>query len=235
MGFVPIFLQVEGKRCLVIGGGQVAQRKVETLLAAGGSVTVISLRVTVALADQARAGRISLHQRGYREGDMTGYALVYAATDDPELHRRLFAEAGRRNILINVADKPEFCSFIVPAVARRGRVQVAISTEGASPALSRHLRERVEAWLGVGEEMEVLLEVNAGAREWLKRHETDASARARKLNALADSGLSDALRLGDAHAVEKILAQCLGSEVRLDELGVNPRWFSPAPRRAGGG
>lgn len=216
MGFIPIFLQIEGQRCLVVGGGEVAQRKVETLAAANAAVTVISPTFTDGLARQAEAGQIRLRQRAYRYGDMAGFRLVYAATDNRELHRRLFEEARRLNILINVADSPEFCSFIVPSVVRRGRLQVAISTEGASPATARLLRERMERWLG--DELEVLLEVMAMARNWLKRHEPDADLRARKLKALAASDTARALRDGDMAEAQRIVTQCLGPEVKLDDL-----------------
>jgi precorrin-2 dehydrogenase/sirohydrochlorin ferrochelatase len=220
MGFIPIFLQVEAKPCLVVGGGEVAVRKVQPLIDAGASLTVISPQVTAELASLAESGRISLLRRSYRPGDMADYELVYAATNDPELHRRLFEEARMLNILINVADAPEFCSFIVPSVIRRGRLQVAISTEGASPATARLLRQRMEEWLG--DEIEVLLEVMAAAKAWLKSHEADADARARKLNALAASGVDGALRRGDSSTVERIVGQCLGDGVRLADLGLEP-------------
>jgi precorrin-2 dehydrogenase / sirohydrochlorin ferrochelatase len=218
MGFIPIFLQVENQPCLVVGGGEVAVRKVRPLLDAGASVTVISPRMTAEIVRLAESGRVSLVQRAYRRGDMTGYHLVYAATDDRELQRRLFEEARHLNILINVADAPEFCSFIVPSVVRRGRLQLAISTQGASPAIARLLRQRIERWLG--DEYEVLLEVMAGARDWLKHHEPSGDARARKLDALAASGLDDALRRADSDAAERIVGQCLGDGVRLADLGV---------------
>lgn len=225
MGFIPIFLKVDGKQCLVVGGGDVAQRKVETLMAAGAAVTVVSLDFTPALAEYGESGRISTIRRAYQEGDMAGHDLVYAATANPDLGRRLFEEAARLNILINVADAPEYCSFIVPSVIRRGRLQVAISTEGASPALARNLRERMENWLG--DELEVLLEVMAGARDWLRRREGDPAVRARKLNALAASSLGTALRRSDWRAVEKILAECLGSDVSLGDLGVESNRLLP--------
>ena len=186
MGFIPIFLEVTGKPCLVVGGGEVALRKVRTLVAAGAApITVISTETTPAIAELADGGAIRVLRRAYREGDMVGNQLVYAATGDAELSRRLFEEARRLNILINVADAPDYCSFIVPSVIRRGRLQIAISTAGASPALSRNLRQRMETWLG--DELEVLLEVMAAARNWLKHHEPDGAVRARKLNALAAS------------------------------------------------
>jgi len=218
MGYIPLFLQVENRPCLVVGGGKVALRKVHPLLEAGAGVTVISPRITPELARLAEAGRVSVMRRAYRFGDMRGYHLVYAATDDGELQRRLFEEARQLNILINVSDAPEFCSFIVPSVVRRGRLQVAISTAGASPATARILRDRLERWLG--DEYEVLLEVMAAAREWLKRHEPDPDARARKLNALAASQLADAVRRADTAAAERIVRQCLGDRARFADLGV---------------
>ena len=227
MGFIPIFLQVEGKPCLVIGGGDVALRKVQPLVDAGASLTVISPQVTAELASLAESGRISLLRRSYRVGDMEGYHLVYAATDDRGLQRRLFEEARNLNILINVADAPEFCSFIVPSVVRRGRLQVAISTQGASPATARWLRQRMEHWLG--DEVELSVEVMAGVRAWLKSHEANADERARKLNALAASDLNDALRSGDCAAVERIVGQCLGDGVRLADLGLEPRVLGTEP------
>jgi len=219
MGFIPIFLEVTGKPCLVVGGGEVALRKVRTLVAAGAApITVISTETSPAIAELADADAIRVLGRAYREGDMVGNQLVYAATGDAELSRRLFEEAARLNILINVADSPDYCSFIVPSVIRRGRLQIAISTEGASPALSRNLRQQMETWLG--DELEVLLEVMAAARNWLKHHEPDGAVRSRKLNALAASDLGDALRRGDVPGVERIIVQCLGCAVGLADLGV---------------
>jgi precorrin-2 dehydrogenase/sirohydrochlorin ferrochelatase len=218
MGFIPIFLQVEGKPSLVVGGGEVATRKVVSLLDAGARVTVISPKVTDEIERLAQAQRISLRRRSYREGDMKDCRLVYAATDDRDLQRLLCAEATRLNILINVADEPEFCSFIAPSVVRRGRLQVAISTAGASPAFARWLRHRIEQSLG--DEVEVLLELMAALKDWLKRREPDRDVRARKLNLLAASELESALRRGDRGEVEAIIARCVGSELRLSDLGI---------------
>ncbi|SRR5579883_2142459 len=218
MGFIPLFLQVKDQPCLVIGGGEVAARKVHPLLDAGARVTLISPNVSAELATLAEAGRISYSQRPYRRGDMEGYCLVYAATDDRQLQRLLFKEARDRNILINVADAPEFCSFIVPSVIRRGRLQIAISTEGASPAAARMLRQKIAGWLG--DEIEVFLELMAGARAWLKVREPDSAARARKLNTLAAAGLPDALHRRDLAQVERILTRCLGGGVTLADLNL---------------
>jgi precorrin-2 dehydrogenase/sirohydrochlorin ferrochelatase len=219
MGFIPIFLQIEGRPCLIVGGGEVASRKVKPLLAAGATVTVISPQVTDEIQGLAGAGRVCLLRRPYRTGDMKDYHLVYATTGDRELQRSLSDEASRLNILINVADAPGFCSFIAPSVVRRGRLQVAISTAGASPAFARRLRQRIEQELG--DEIEVLLELMAGVKDWLKQHEPDRDARARKLNALADSELDEALRRGDRGQIEAIIRRCLGSQVRLSDLGIN--------------
>ncbi len=218
MGFIPIFLQIEGRRCLVVGGGEVAARKIAPLLEAGASVTVITPEVSSGISELAQAGCLSLVLRHYCTGDMQGFQLVYAATDDRDLQRRLSDEARALNILINVADAPQLCSFIAPSVVRRGRLQVAISTGGASPALARLLRERIEQELG--EHTEALLELMTGARNWLKSREPDRDTRARKLNALAASGVEDALHRGDLAAAQAIVGRCLGSEVKLTDLGI---------------
>jgi precorrin-2 dehydrogenase/sirohydrochlorin ferrochelatase len=132
--------------------------------------------------------------------------------------RRLFLEARGLRIPINVADAPEFCSFIVPSVVRRGRLQVAISTAGASPAVAGVLRQRMEQWLGP--ELEPMLELMAAARAWLKSHEADSGARARKLGALAAAGVEHAIQRGDTAAVDLLVRRCLGESVRLADLGI---------------
>src|SRR5271165_6169631 len=106
MAYVPIFFDVTGRRCLAIGGGAVAARKASTLLDAGAKVTVVSPLTIDALSDLAREGRIDYLQREYAPGDMMGAALVYATTDEPELHRRLHTEASALGIPLNVADEP---------------------------------------------------------------------------------------------------------------------------------
>ncbi len=121
MGYIPIFLDVTGRECVVVGGGEVAARKVEALLEAGARVTVVSPRLSSQLQSLAARGLVTHIARDYERGDIHGCVLVYAATGDPKLHRELAAEARALGIPINVVDVPELCTFISPAVVKRGR------------------------------------------------------------------------------------------------------------------
>ena len=144
MGFYPIFLDVSRRRCVVIGGGPVAERRVEGLLAAGAAVTVVSQAITHRLEKLAKEGAVRYIARAYEAGDIEGFDLVFVATDDGAANQAVFSEACSRAVWINSADDPENCDFILPAVVRRGELSVAISTGGASPATTRAIREELE-------------------------------------------------------------------------------------------
>ena len=139
--YYPAFLNVEGLRAVVVGGGAVAERKAAQLLASGADVTLVSPDATPELERLADEGRVRLIRRAYATGDLAGAWIAVAATDDPETQRRVRAESIREKTLLNVADAPDLCGFIAPSVVERGPVAVAISTGGESPALARKLRE----------------------------------------------------------------------------------------------
>ncbi len=160
--YFPICLDIGRRQCVVIGGGNVAERKVKGLLDHGGEVTVISPEITPGLGRLIASGEISLVERGYRPGDLRGAFLVIAATDDPAVQEQIHAEAESGNILLNVADVPKWCNFILPATVRRGDLAVSISTGGASPALARRIRQDLESRFGP--EYEVLLSIMAELR-----------------------------------------------------------------------
>ena len=144
MHYFPICLDLSGKVCIVIGGGQVAERKIRSLLECGARITVVSPELTDAVAELAASGRINLLQRPYQDGDLQGSFLTIAATDDPEVQQAVQAEAERHNLLLNVADVPERCNFILPATLRRGDLAISVSTGGKSPALARQIRQELE-------------------------------------------------------------------------------------------
>lgn len=217
MAYLPIFLDVTGRRCLVVGGGEVAARKVASLLEADADVIVVSPSLVDAIAELAREGRIRHLKREYAAGDMADAALVYAATDDAQLHQRLHAEARDRGIPINVADEPALCTFIAPAVLTRGSLKIAVSTEGASPAMAKRIIARLERLFGP--EYGLALEVLRAARHHLKSTEPDLRRRATKLTALAASRIPEYLRKGDLDAIEKIIRREIG--VGLDALGLS--------------
>src|ERR1700731_135477 len=148
MGYIPIFLDVTGRECVVVGGGEVAARKVESLLEAGAQVTVVSPRLSQSMEAIVDNGSVTHLARNYERGDIHGCVLVYAATDNPKLHRELSAEARALGIPVNVVAVAELCSFIAPAVVKRGALQIAISTGGASPAFAARLRRNLEDQFG---------------------------------------------------------------------------------------
>lgn len=148
MEYYPVFLNLTGRACTVVGGGRVAERKVKGLIASGASVTVISPEVTPGLTDLHGQGALTWIKRPYRDGDLAGSFLVIAATDDTEAQGLVHDEADRRNLLLNVADVPDLCGFILPATVRRGDLAVSVSTGGKSPALARNLRQELEKKIG---------------------------------------------------------------------------------------
>jgi siroheme synthase-like protein len=146
VGYYPIFLEMKDRRCVVIGGGAVAERKVEGLVAVGANVTVISPAITDGLRDLLAQGAIRHVAREYRGGDRAGYDLLFVATDNSEINAAVSSEARSLRIWVNSADDPDHCDFILPAVIRRGDLAVAVSTGGVSPAVTRAIREELDEY-----------------------------------------------------------------------------------------
>ncbi len=144
--YYPAFIDVRGRDCVVIGGGDLGEEKVLKLLECGARVIVISPTVTRKVEDLESEGRLSWTRRQYRRGDLErAFIAVAATTDDHAMSREIAQEAEERNVLLNVVDVTHLCTFIAPSVARRGEVTVATSTGGASPALARTFREKIES------------------------------------------------------------------------------------------
>ena len=144
----PVFLDVHGMRCLVVGGGPVACRKAKTLLEHGAAVTVVSPELCPEMRDLAKGTDVHLVVGEYDEGSVQDVFLVIAATDDAGVNRRVAAEARERGALVNVVDDLDSSGFIAPSYLRRGAVTIAISTGGASPALARRIRAKLETEFG---------------------------------------------------------------------------------------
>ena len=145
MSLFPLFLQLEGRKCLVVGAGTIGEPKIRSLLVAGACVKVIALEARAAVQGWARAGVVEWVAREFEQKDLDGVFLVVAATSLPLVNEAVFREAKRRGILCNAVDDPERCDFFYGALVRRGRLQVAISTGGQSPALAQRLRREFEA------------------------------------------------------------------------------------------
>lgn len=144
MDFLPIFIQIKQRPCLVVGGGAVAARKVALLRKAGGDVTVVSPELCDELADLASGGKIEHQARVFSEQDMKACVLVIAATDQPEINQQVSELAKQKRLPVNVVDNPDLCSFIIPSIVDRSPIQIAISTGGASPVLARLIRTKLE-------------------------------------------------------------------------------------------
>jgi precorrin-2 dehydrogenase / sirohydrochlorin ferrochelatase len=199
----PVNLVLTGRPCLVVGGGAVAARKVAGLLACGAAVRVIATRA----GPEVRATGVPVEERPYAPGDVAGYRLVVAATDDRVTNRTVFEDGEAAGIWVNSADDPASCSFTLPSVARRGPIMVTMSTGGRSPALASWLRAHVEDELGP--EYEVLVALLSSARDELKAagRPTDGADWRRAL----DSDMLDLIRAGHIEQARERLQACLSS------------------------
>jgi precorrin-2 dehydrogenase/sirohydrochlorin ferrochelatase len=143
-----MFMKLEGRRCLVVGAGKVAVGKIAGLLDTGARVSVVAIQAEPAVREWAASGEIELELRPFQADDLDRTLLAVVATPSPDLNETVFREAKRRGVLCNVVDVPELCDFYYPAVVRRGDLQIAVSTNGKSPALARRLRQQLEQQFG---------------------------------------------------------------------------------------
>jgi len=144
----PVYLKLTGRRCLVVGAGEISEGKVAGLIRAGAKVEVVAPRATPQIKKWQEQKKLYWHRRKFRPSDLEAALLVVAATDSPKLHKQIFREARAREVLCNVVDVPPLCDFYYPAVVRRGNLQIAISTGGSSPSLAKRLREELETAFG---------------------------------------------------------------------------------------
>jgi precorrin-2 dehydrogenase/sirohydrochlorin ferrochelatase len=207
MTHYPIFLNLAGRRCLVVGGGPVAERKVEGLLQAGATVTVVSPRLTEKLESLANEKKLSRVAREYRAGDLAGCQLIFASTDDTAVNRAVYDEARELGVWLNTADDPAHCDFILPSVLRRGELQVAVATGGSSPALSKAVREELELYFT--EDYAILSQIVSDVRRELKERGLSAGAEiwGRALN----GSLRELVQQGDIEGAKRYLREHVGA------------------------
>jgi precorrin-2 dehydrogenase / sirohydrochlorin ferrochelatase len=146
----PMFVKLEGRRCLVVGAGKVGEPKIGALIDTGARIRVIALEASEAVHEWANAGRITLEIRAFSAEDLDGIFLAVVATASSAINGSIYREAQKRGVLCNVVDVPELCDFYYPAVVRRGDLQIAISTSGQSPSLAQKLRQQLELQFGPG-------------------------------------------------------------------------------------
>ena len=158
--YYPVYLNLRGRRCVIVGGGTVAEGKISRLLDSGADICVVSPDATPGIRQFVADGNVRWEQRKYEKGDLDGAFIAIAATNVREVNRRIFEEAEERGVMLNAVDDPPNCSFIAPSIVQRGPVTVAISTGGVSPALARKLRESLQtsdalAWADLSSVMAV--------------------------------------------------------------------------------
>lgn len=211
MPYYPVFLSLQGKRCVVVGGGAVAERKVMSLLECGGAVLVISPRVVKGLRLLAEQGKLRLLERSYRHGDLKGAKLAIAATNNADVNAAVAGEAQKRGILVNVVDDPVQSDFIVPSSLRRGELVIAVSTSGESPALARKIRTELEKRFDP-EYAQLVALVSEVRREQQRKGKKPKSSIWQK--SLNPDILLDMLKKGDFAQAKKKLTLALGQHGR---------------------
>jgi len=216
MSFYPICLDLAGRACVVVGGGRVAERKVSGLLACGAQVSVISPDLTDELLRRHNDGIIKWLKRAYRPGDLEEAFLVIAATDDEETQKLVHEEAAALNLLLNVADVPQRCNFILPATVRQGDLIISVSTAGKSPALARKLRMELEK--SFGKEYRVLVDILGAVRPVILASGLEQQDNEQLFKQLLHDDIADWIRSRDWSSLENHFEKVLGARVADDWL-----------------
>jgi precorrin-2 dehydrogenase/sirohydrochlorin ferrochelatase len=203
-----MFVDLAGRRCLVVGGGTIATGKARTLVEHGAVVRVVSPEVTPELAGMVAAGDVAEHRaRPYRTDDLDGCLLAFAATDRADVNRAVSEDADARGVVCNVADAPDLGDFIVPSLVRRGGLAIAVSTGGASPVVARHVRRGIEE--AYGPEWEALIALLRDLREDLKARHPDVPGRRAAVERLMETDVLRLLAAGDEDGARALARRVL--------------------------
>ncbi|GAW93600.1 precorrin-2 dehydrogenase/sirohydrochlorin ferrochelatase family protein [Calderihabitans maritimus] len=205
--YYPVFFDLSRRPCLVVGGGKVAERKVRDLLRAGAAVTVISPQLTGGLEELARRGAIQYLARPYQAGDVEGYFLVVSATGDKSVNEQVARECHARDIPVNVVDAPALCTFIVPAVLRRGSLAIAVSTGGKSPYLAGKIKKKLEEEFGP--EYAELTDLLGEVRDEVLKACQDPLKRKEVFRCLVESDLLELIKQGNKKMIRERISRCL--------------------------
>ena len=206
--YYPIYVQLYEQPCVVIGGGKIAEGKVDGLLAAGAKVTIVSPDLTSHLQILVEQNQLTHIARTYQPGDLAGAFMVICATDQTEINHQVWQEASANRQLVNVVDDTPRCNFIAPAILRKGDLTIAISTGGKAPALAVRLKESFQNQIGA--EYERFLELSGKLREPLARHVPDFETRKALWYELVDSKVLDLLAQGSEQAALETISQVVG-------------------------
>ncbi len=196
MRYYPVYLDLNGRAVLVVGGGAIAEGKALQLLEAGARVRVVSPALTETLGRLVESGKIDHRPAYFAEEDLRGMVLVISATDDRRVNETVTSAAAERGLLCNVVDQPALCNFITPALVTRGNLQISVSTGGGSPTLTQRVKREVADL--IGEEYGVLLEIASEMRAEAKERIADFERRKNLLRAFVESEAIDLIRAGRA-------------------------------------
>lgn len=213
--FYPVFLKIKDRLCVVVGGGNVAERKVKTLLNDGARVKVISPALSEDLQALVNDGSILWEPRGYQLGDLQGAYLAFAATNRKDINEQVYYDGSQAAIPVNTIDNQELCDFIVPSRVERGKLQIAISTSGASPALTKHLRQELENHFG--DEYDLFLDWMQQLRNWLLENEPAEAKRREIFQQVVKSNVLDLLKNKRIKEAKEIIYAHTKQEIELSE------------------
>jgi precorrin-2 dehydrogenase/sirohydrochlorin ferrochelatase len=209
--YYPVFWNIAGKKCVVVGGGEVAERKVKRLLECGAKVIVISPQLTPELAQLNEKKIIGHIAQEYSGKYIHGAALVVGATDDEKTNAAISSDARRKGISVNIVDDPQKCDFILPSLMERGDLTIAIGTGGKSPALARYLREELES--KYGKEYEIFLNILGNLRPRIPKNNSIGKD---WFSSLLAAGMLDVIKEKNWEKVKRIVKKITGEEVEIE-------------------
>ncbi len=216
MRYYPVNLDIRNQNCLVVGGGGVGKRKILTLLECGARVTVVSPKISNEIKALSKDRHIELKERNYRSSDLEGMFLVIGATDNEEANRQISNDAERARILCNIADRPQECSFVLPAIVKQGDLVIAISTSGKSPAFAKRLRRKLSGEFGP--EYGKFLDLMGAIRNKLLQNGKSPEAHKHMFEQLIDEGLLELIKHNNGKRINTLLERVLGEGFALEDL-----------------
>ena len=214
MKYYPICLNISKKRCVVIGGGDVAERKVTRLLEAGAGVEVVGKLLTPKLETMKNEGKIGHIADDYKEEYINDAFLVIGATDRDDVNDKIYMDADRKGKLVNIVDSPDRCNFILPSIVKQGDLQIAISTSGKSPALAKKLREEMEG--SYGSEYQILLDIMGAVREKVIVRGYPSDENKKLFEALLNSDILQYIREENWSEVRRVVEDLVGEDVDIE-------------------
>jgi precorrin-2 dehydrogenase/sirohydrochlorin ferrochelatase len=214
MKYYPVCLDVSGRRCVIVGGGEVAERKVRRLMDCGAEVLVVSESLSPALQTMKSDGLLSHIQAGYSSDLIEGAFLVIGATDRAEVNEAVSRDAKRQGILVNIVDDPERCNFILPSLHRRGDLMIAVSTGGKSPALAKKLRKEMARHYGP--EFETLLRIMGQIRSKIISRGYPPEKNKALFESVIDSDIIDHIREKRWDKVKAMIRNLTGEEIEVE-------------------